>query len=158
MHNKAQQVPNGKRNGATLVEMAVVLPVFGVFLVGLMEFGHAYMVATMLKAAVNKAARYGVVEDISTAQVAQKTRDILASTFDTNAATVYVKDASVFDVPETDASSIQYDSLPDIELLDAGTRQLFVVRVELPYNDVALLPPFFIKGVNLSAQSVVRHE
>ena len=82
---KSRKLQCGKRNGATLVEMVVVLPVFGIFLIALMEFGYASMVVTMLKAA-----RYGVGEDISTEQIALKTQEILASTFDTNAATIFM--------------------------------------------------------------------
>ena len=49
-----------KRRGTTLVEMAVVLPVFFLFIFALMEFSHAYMVVSMLNAACKRAARYGV--------------------------------------------------------------------------------------------------
>ncbi|REJ84441.1 MAG: hypothetical protein DWQ29_11980, partial [Planctomycetota bacterium] len=81
----------------------------------------------------------------------------LSSAVDTTSATYLVKDASIFDsgsVPE----SLDYEGLPDIELLNAERRQLYVVRIEIPYNDVAIMPPFWAKDLTLVGQSVMRHE
>lgn len=138
--------------------MAVVLPVFFVFLFSLFEFGHAFMVINTLNAATKKAAREGVADGTSTNRVSQRVQDILGTAIDSSRVTVYVKDASVFDTPGVDAESIDYDALPAIELLDAEPRQLFVVRVEVPYADVAILPPMWIKNITLRGQSVMRHE
>ena len=146
------------RDGTTIVELAVILPVFTVFLAGLMEINHAYLVIATLKGAANKAARLGVADGSSTAEVSDKALEVIGAAINTSNVTVYVKDASVFDAPGFDPSGIDYNGLPSIALADAQPRQLFIVRVEVPYNDVALLPPFFIKNATLSGQSVVRHE
>lgn len=146
------------RLGATLVETAVVMPVFAVFIAGIMEFGHAYLVINTLNAAAKRAARYGAVEGISTSDVETKVTSILRAAMATDNATVYVKDASVFDTSGVEPGQVSYSSLPDIELLDAEERQLYVVRVEVDYDDVALMPPFWAKDIRLSAQSVMRHE
>ncbi|MFG0331884.1 MAG: TadE/TadG family type IV pilus assembly protein [Maioricimonas sp. JB049] len=146
------------RFGATLVETAVVMPVFAIFIAGIMEFGHAYLVINTLNAAAKRAARHGAVEEISTSDVVDKAHSILAAAMKTTEAHVYVKDASVFDSPGVDPDRISYSSLPDIELLDADDRQLYVVRIEVDYGDVALMPPFWAKNIRLSGQSVMRHE
>ena len=146
------------RRGAAVVEMAIVLPVFLTFLFGLYEFGHAYMVINALKAAANNAARLGVVQGMTTAQVEARVREKLSGAFNTDNVTVYVKNATIFDSPEVDPTQINYDQLPDIALSEAEPRQLFIVRVEVPYDDVAVVIPGYINGLILSGQSVMRHE
>jgi hypothetical protein len=146
------------RNGAALVETAVCLPVFFMFLFAVFEFGYAHMVINTLNNACRKAARYGVAEQITTADVIARVEELLNASIDATHATVYVKDASVFDSANVDPGSISYSGLPAIELSQAEPRQLFVVRVEVPYEDVAILPPFWVTNVTLKGQSVMRHE
>lgn len=149
-----------RRRGATLVEMAVVLPVFFLFLFAIFEFAHAYFAINMLNAAAKRGARMGVTEGVTTSQVETRVREILESGFGAKnvAVTIQIKDASMFDSAGADASNIDFDSLPAIELANASTRQLFVVRVKVPYEQVAIVPPFYAKGVTLSGLSVMRHE
>jgi len=147
-----------KRQGTTVVELAFVLPVFMLFLWGLIEFGHAYMVINSLNAAAKKAAREGSVDGVSTAVVEQKVRDYLESAIDISSLNVMVKSAGVFDDGGVNPQNIDYANLPPIELAEAEPRQLYIVRVELPYEDVSITPPYWIKGVTLKGQSVMRHE
>lgn len=144
------------RSGATIVEMAVVVPVFAVFLAAIMEFGHAFLVVGTLNAAAKQAARYGAVDGISTAEVEARVNQVLSAAFDASQTTVYVKNAGVFDTGAPE--NVDYTQLPNIELLNAERRQLYVVRVEVDYNDVALMPPFWAKDLKLFGQSVMRHE
>jgi hypothetical protein len=153
----SQRTRTRTREGATIVEMAVVTPVFAVFLAAIMEFGHAFLVVGTLNAAAKQAARFGAVEGISTSDTVAKANSILSSALDTTQTSVLIKDASVFD-EETLPEVIEYDDLPSIELLNADRRQLYVVRIEVDYNDVALLPPFWAKDLRLVGQSVMRHE
>ena len=146
-----------ERRGATIVEMAVVTPVFAVFLAAIMEFGHAFLVVGTLIAAAKQAARFGAVDGISTADTVTHANGILAAAMDTAQTTVLVKDASVFDQP-TLPETIDYNDLPNIELQTAERRQLYVVRIEVDYNDVAIVPPFWAKDIQLVGQSVMRHE
>jgi hypothetical protein len=146
-----------KRSGATIVEMAVVVPVFAVFLAAIMEFGHAFLVVGTLNAAAKQAARYGAVDGITTAEVTTRVNEVLNAAFDASQTTIYVKDGSVFDA-SSPPSSVDYTLLPNIELSNAERRQLYVVRVEVDYNDVALMPPFWAKDLTLYGQSVMRHE
>lgn len=148
---------NTNRRGTTIVETAVVAPVFAIFLAAIMEFGHAFLVVGTLNAAAKQAARHGAVEGISTSDVVAKANGILGAALDSTDATVLVKDASVFDadsLPEV----IEYDELPNIELSTAERRQLYVVRIQVAYNDVAIMPPFWAKDLQLVGQSVMRHE
>lgn len=152
-----RRTDNGQRRGTTIVETAVVAPAFAVFLAAIMEFGHAFLVVGTLNAAAKQAARHGAVEGITSADVITKANGILGAALDITKTTVLVKDASIFDSPSL-PETIDYDDLPNIELNSADRRQLYVVRISVAYNDVALMPPFWAKDLELVGQSVMRHE
>ncbi len=166
LHKKATQ----KRSGATLVELAFVTPVFLAFVFAIFEFSYAYLVSNIIQEATQEGAKLGRFENVTTAQVETKVKALLDSVFDSNLATIMVKNASQFDTEGVDVSQIQYSSLPDIELANADKAQLFIVRVEVPYKDVRLLSSFFVdpvkaadaaareESMTLSGQTVRRHE
>ncbi len=148
------------RRGTTTVEAAAVLPVFFLFLFGMMQVGHACMVKHLLQHACRTAARVGATEGVSTDVVKAKVLDLTAMLIDREAVTVVVKDASIYDeggdIPE---SWDDLAGLPDLDDLDqAETRQLFMVQAQVAYNDVALLPLAFTKNLNLAAIAFMRHE
>ena len=151
-----------RRAGAALVEFAVCLPVFALFLAALMEINHAYMVAATLRSAAQQAGRLAVVEGVSTSEVVAEAERIAGSAMKADRVRVLVKDASAFD-NGADGESVDFASLPDLDLRRARPRQLFVVRLEVPYEDVSLLPPMFLKDADGSpmtvhGQAVNRHE
>jgi hypothetical protein len=138
--------------------MAMVMPAFLLFLFAIIEFGHAMMVRAVLQAAARDGARIGSVGDMTTAGVLAYVDQRLASALDAGAATVAVRDAGAFDNPEKVAAGIDLDNLPTIELADAESRQLYIVRISIAYEDVAILPPFWTTGLQIQADSVIRHE
>jgi TadE-like protein len=152
------------RRGTTVVETALVLPVFLLFVLGLIELGHAQMVKNVLRCACREAARMGSTEGHTTAEVTQRVKDVIGSVCDVAAVQVFVKDASAYDSgssPGTDAESIE--NLPGIQLSDAAPRQLFLVRAKIHYSDVAIVPniPYlgnFLDNVVLEGQAFMRHE
>lgn len=146
------------RRGASAVEMALTMPVFVMFLAGLMEFGHVFLVHHSLNAAAKRGARYGVTEGVTTDQVEERVKSIVAKTLNAGEASVLVRDAAVFDSSNMDPATIDYNALPPIELSSADDGDLFVVQIKVPYDNVALLPPFWFKGRTVTGQSVVRHE
>ena len=146
-----------QRRGTTAVEVAVTLPVFGVIMMGLMECGLAMMVVHSLDAAARQSARYGSVDGISSAQVITKAKAIMAKSTRV-VPTVLVKDGSSFDAANFNPTTINYTGLADKELSTADDDQMFIVRMSVPYNSVALLPPFFVKNITLTGQAVMRHE
>lgn len=147
-----------QRSGAVLVETALVVSVFAVVMAGVIEFGHVYLVIGTISAAARGGARTGAVEGVTTAEVRAETERLLSGSFNKNFATIQVKDASVFDQPGVDARSIDYSRLPDVEVKNLSTGHLFLVRVEVPYESVAVMPPFWAKGITLRSQAVMRHE
>lgn len=150
--------PGTTRRGASAVEVALTLPIFILFLAALMEFGHVFMVSHMLKAAAKSAARYGSTDGASSAQVAARVQQIVSAVFPSATPTVLVRDASVFDNANVNPKTVNYNSLPTINLNQAEQGQLFIVQVTVPYDQVALLPPFWVKGRTVTGQSVLRHE
>jgi Flp pilus assembly protein TadG len=59
-HWKSCQRSSRRCSGTTLVETALVLPVFLAFVLGLMELSHAYMVTKVMRAACREAGSHGV--------------------------------------------------------------------------------------------------
>lgn len=150
--------PSAFRRGVTIVETAVIMPVFVAFLAALMEFGHFFLVRHMTNAAARKAASYGCAEGITSTQVINKAKDVINAAYNANKATIIVRDASVFDSANVNPASLDYTALPAITLETAKTSQFFLVQVTVPYNDVALLPPFWLSGATITGRSVMRHE
>ncbi|MCH2210331.1 MAG: pilus assembly protein [Fuerstiella sp.] len=149
-----------KRRGTTLVETAVVLPVFFIFLFGFIEFGHCFMTIHTLNSAARRAARLGVGENVTTEQVRNLAHSILDSAIDADleGVNISVRDAGIFDTAGVDASAINYNDLPDIEVDDVESRSLFLVRIEVPYYEIGILGPRWIDTLNLHGQAVMRKE
>ncbi len=148
-----------QRHGTTLVETALVVPVFFFFLLAIIEFGHAQLVNNMLNNACRTGARVGSVEGKTSADVVARINQTMAPVIDTNNLTVFINDAGVFDTggsPPTDGAGVE--ALPSVELLDSKPRDMFVIRVRLNYNDIALVPMPFMDGVVLNSQAFMRHE
>jgi len=150
------------RRGTTAVEAAFVFPALFLLLFAIIEFGHAQLVADLLKAASRTGARYGATEGVSSSQVIGKVQQVLATAIDPNKVTVMVKDASVFDEGGTlPTAQADYAELSEIQLADAEPRQLYVVRVSVPYGEVGLLPIGvyrWLGNLTLNGQTVMRHE
>lgn len=147
------------RRGATLVETALVMPVFFLFVFAIMEFGHATMVSNVLKNSCRNAARWGAASGATTEEVVAYARNQMKSAVNTGAVTIQVKDASFFDNGgDLPANSNDWAALSDIELSDAESRQMFLIRATVRYGDVTILPQPWLGDVVLGGQSITRHE
>jgi len=117
------------------------------------------MIENLLDGASRSAARFGSNEGITTAMVESTVIDMLSSSMDTSNVDIIVKDGSSFDndgtLPTTEE---EYDNLPNIDVAQAGHRQLFLVRAKVRYNDVAILPVPLVGNIVLSGESLTRHE
>ena len=157
------------RRGTTMVEFAIILPVFGLLMLGILEFGHIYMVYNTMTAAAKRAARYGAVEGITKAQVETRVDEILGAAIDISNATVIVKNAAEYDDPDVDLNNIDFNDdtqFPDAVLVKPQNpgpgyvepNGLFLLQITVPYTDVAILPPMWARNLNLTALAVMRHE
>lgn len=170
------QTSKDKRSGATLVEAAVILPWFFMFVFAFIEFGHVFMTIHVLNGAAKQAARAGVGDNSTTAKVENEARRILGGLLGPD--TPYqlkVYNGSKFDEPDFDQADLaqmsedpnlfygtdsptDYGSLGKADLSTYEPRQLFIVRVSVSYNDVGILGPRWLSGLRLYGQSVMRHE
>jgi Flp pilus assembly protein TadG len=150
--------PSPRRCGAALVETAFTLPVFVMMLAAIMEFGHFFLITHVVNAAARRGAHWGSFEDASNTAVTNKVKSVLASAFDANQATILIKNASVFDGASVNPGNINYGSLPAIDLSTAEMGDCFVVQVQVPYDNISLLPPFWVKGATVTGRAVMRHE
>lgn len=146
------------RGGALTVETALVLPVLGILLAGLMEFGHYFMVLNTLNAAAREGVQIGCYEEVTSAQVTAKINQVVAAALSTNQVTVSVRDGSVFDTANVNPADINFDSLPTKEVSTCKRGDCFIAQVSVPYNNVALLPPFWLKNQTVIGRAVMRHE
>lgn len=146
------------RNGATIVETAIVFPVFLTFLFAVIEFGHAFMCNATLTAAAKDGARFGSVDGVTSQQVIDRVKARINGAFKSSQATVVIKDASTYETASTNPATVVVSGLPNIELNTTDSRHLFIVRVTVPYNQIAIMPPFWAKNLTLRGDSVMRHE
>lgn len=149
-----------RRKGGAAVELAVVLPFFLLFVFGLVEYGRARMINNLLKASTRMAARTGANENVTSDEAEAVLRNMMRSSLNTDRINVAIKDASVYDDPNGDypVTAAEYNNLPDVELANTPSRQLFLVRATVSYSDVSLLPLPFWEGIVLEGQAVMRHE
>lgn len=154
-----RQLALRERRGTTVVETAFVLPVFLVFVLSLIEFGHALMINNMLRSATRSGARLGATDGNSSADVEAAVKQKLSAVIDPELANVSVKNAQIYDGGGTvPADGQAIEALPAMEVADAEPRQLFLVRAKIAYNDVALVPMPFMRDVVLEGQAFIRHE
>ncbi len=141
-----------------LVEFALVSSLFVVFLAMILEVSHVYLVINTLNAAAKRGARYGIVEGVTSAEATAKANSYLTESLDPTNATISILDGSIFDSPSYNADTFDHSTLTPVEISNLETRDLFVVRVSVPYDQVALIPPIWLDGLTLTGQSVMRHE
>lgn len=136
---KAHKLPSRKQQGASLVEFAVLAPVFVVLLFGLVEFGLSIYSKEVIGNASREGARFGVVYTTprkTTTEIRTKVQDYLTKSGFTGTATINV----------TGAGGASGTSL--------------TVAVTYPYTFQVL--PSFVSGLtgtmNLTANSVMLME
>jgi Flp pilus assembly protein TadG len=131
-----------RRRGATVVEFAVVAPVFFLIVLGIIEIGWACMVTELLTEAARRACRQGIIEGTSSGSIQSTASNYLSSVgISSESVNVYVND--------TPAGSANVSAMP------AYTEITVVVTV--PVADVAWTPAWFLTG-NLSGQYTMRRE
>ncbi len=148
-----------RRRGASVVEVAFVMPVFLLFIFFIMQFGHAYMVRNMLNSACRTAGRLGSTSGVTTSEAMAQALQTLSPIASADEVDLIVKDASIIDaggsVPTT---SEECNNLTNIELSTAEPRQLFLVRAQVRYGDVAFIIMPGFADLPIVGRSVTRHE
>jgi len=148
------------RRGIAVVEMAFGLPIFLLFVFALIWFGHLQLVNNMLQAACRNAARVGAIEGTTTADIVAHVQSVLAPVVETGEVDIIVKDAGAYDASDVlPQTAEEFADLPDVEVGDMESRDMFLVRATVNYRSVALIPIMpFSKDVVLVGQTFARHE
>ena len=142
---------NHARHGAVMVEMALVLPLFLMLVLGIIEFGRAMMIANLVTNAAREGARMAVLDGSTNTEVNNAVESFLQSAIGQGVST------SDIDVTIT-VTAAPGNPNPANNVANASSRDLINVRVQLPFNKVALIPGDYLDGKQLVGQSAMRHE
>jgi len=125
------------RQGAAVVEFALVAPVFFLLILGAVEFGRVVMVKQVLTNAAREGARRAILEHAAASDVQAFVAEY-ANAASVPGATVTV---SPTDLPRT------------------GFGESVSVTASVPFHQISWLPsPAFLENTNLSATSVMTVE
>ncbi len=128
------------RRGASVVEFALVAPVFFLLVFGMIEYGRMVMVQQVLTNATREGARRAVLDGANVDDIKQHVVD-------------YLHSSAITAATKSDVT-VEPDPLSSAQAGDPVT-----VRVEILFDRVSWLPsPFFLGAKELTAQSVMRRE
>lgn len=137
------------RRGAAVVEAALVLPIFFLVVMGIIEFGRAFMVSQLLQNAARECCRKAVTGAYTTATVTSQLKSELQTAgLDPTKLTVNV-------IVTVDPAN---PAVANNEVANATTRDLVAVTVTVPFNNVALVSGKYLKGKTLKGLCTMRHE
>lgn len=137
------------REGAAMVEMAVVLPVFVLLLMGVIEFGRGMMVSNMVVNAAREATRMAVLTGSTNTEVTSGVTSFLQQSLSVPPGDVTT---TITITPATGNPD------PNNSLASSNSRDLITVTVQVPFSKVSLLPPSYMKNTLIKGQSAMRHE
>lgn len=147
---KTTKRPAGQRRGTATVELALVLPVFLMLVLGIIEFGRGLMVINLVTNAAREGARMAVIDGTTNSDVTTA-----VNTFITQALGQSAANATSTTITVTAATG---NPDPANQVVNALTRDLITVKVQVPFNSVALIPGKYLNGKQLVGQSSMRHE
>jgi Flp pilus assembly protein TadG len=125
------------------VEFALVAPLFFVLILGIIEFGRAFMVMELLNEAARQGCRQAIIEGTSSAQIKQAATSFLTSSgINGEVAGVSVNDAPV--------DSVEAQTMP------AYTEM--TVLVSVPVASVTWVPNGLFPTGTLTGQYTMRRE
>lgn len=132
-----------------MVEMALVMPVFCTVLLGIMEFGRAFMVCQLLNDGAREAARSAIMTGSTNTAVTDATKTFMASVVGCQQADVTVA-ITITPYPG--------NTNPNNNLASATKRDLCAITVSIPYSKVSFTPGKFLAAITLKGKSAMRHE
>ncbi len=137
------------RRGAAAVELAIVLPIFFMVVMGIVEFGRAMMVGQLVTNAARHGAREAAIDGSTNSSVTATVKSFVSTSVGVAASDVDV-DIVV------DPGSGNPDPL-DI-LGNAQPKDICKITVKVPYNKVAYVAGRYLAGKELKGTCIMRHE
>ena len=147
--NRIVRQKRHSRRGIAMVEMALVMPVFFLVVLGIIEFGRAMMVSNMVTSAAREGARMAVVDGSTNTDVTNAINTFLHQSTGVSTSNI---STTITVVPATGNAD------PSNQVANSHTRDLITVKVQIPFNSVALLKGNYLAGKKLVGQSAMRHE
>ncbi len=137
------------RSGAAVVEMALVMPIFCMFILAIVEFGRGFMVVQLLNDAAREGARSAILAGSTNAAITTDAKTFVVDTVRCVAANVTVT------ITITEAAG---NPATSNTLANARKRDLCKVKVSVPFSSVSFLPGTYLRSRTLSGMSAMRHE
>jgi Flp pilus assembly protein TadG len=142
MHQSRHSYSPFTRSGATVVELALVAPVFFLMIFGVIEFSRAVMIKQSLAEAARAGARTAALAstlNLDTAESAAKShlQQTMTSSFDLSECRVSITPGG-------------------LDSLDSGTD--VTASVEVDFNDVSWIVPDFMNNVVLRGEASMTRE
>lgn len=137
------------RRGAAAVELAIVLPIFFMVVMGIVEFGRAMMVGQLVTNAARHGAREAAIDGATNSSVTTTVKSFVSSS-------VGVAESDVTVDIVVDPGTGNPDPL-DI-LGNAQPKDICKVTVKVPYNKVAYVAGRYLADKDLKGTCIMRHE
>ncbi len=138
-----------RRLGAATVEMAIVLPIFFMVVMGIVEFGRAMMVGQLITNAARFGARESSVDGATNATVTTAIKAFVSDSVGVSQA-----DITVDIVVNPGAGNPDPNDL----LSAAQPKDICQVTVKVPYDKVGYIAGRYLSGTELKGQCIMRHE
>lgn len=150
-----------RRRGVEIIELAIVLPVIFMLVLGIIEFGRAFQMAQLLTSAAREGARLGMLYNVV------KQQDISNGITSANQKVEsdiknFLRAAGVnsnrLEVLITTPDGDDEDDTVDLDNYAEMQEEYFKVTVRAPFDDLSVMRPMFMKNAMLSGEITVRHE
>lgn len=140
MLNRAE---NNRRYGAAALELALMLPIFLLLLVGILEFGRVVMLHQVLTNGTREAARQAIIKGTTDSSIIA-------------AVNAYLDSASVSSSGRE--IKILNSSGQPTTVAAVGSHQLITVFVSIPFNENSFGMTDWFLGQNMTTQVSMRRE
>ncbi len=140
---------NPTRRGAVIVEMALVLPIFLGLVLGIIEFGRGLMVGQLVTNAAREGARKAILDGSTNSDITSTIQSLLATSANVSTGNISVT------ITVTPASG---NPDPGNNIAACRSKDLITIKVQIPFDKVALVAGKYLKGKMLTGQAAMRHE
>lgn len=125
------------------MEMALVLPIFMMLILGIIEFGRAMSVSQMVSNASREGCRRAVLDDSQSSTIESDVKDFLSDSLGISSSDVTVR-CYVNDVLTNLSTAVENDKI--------------TVQVEVDVDDVSYFTGRYLAGKKLTGETTMRHE
>lgn len=154
----------GKRWGAAAVEMAVLMPLLGMLMVGMLELGRGVMVKWALTDAARKGCRTAILPGQTHDETQSEITTILSNNFSATAvsnATIVIQTAAgpandgAWNSLYTPAASWNTSSTGNDLVVAAQRGDAISVKVSVKVADSGWIYGWFLPGTDIESESIV---